>query len=199
MSSEENQVPLTTAGKKKRLSREIVLSAALSLVDAEASALTMRRLQGQELGDWACTATQKTARRSWTVLELVLNELAMFPDDPDWQAQLRRIAHEMPRTRTPSPQRCAAPRDPPPVYAPGSYGRWISTDPVPVDRRRIRARTPCTSTAPTTATSTGTSSTSCRSSLSTPTKMRPSSAWVFIACRRLRALAPVLADYDGKA
>ena len=29
------------------------------------------------------------------VTELVLNELAVFPDDPDWQAQLRRIAHDL--------------------------------------------------------------------------------------------------------
>lgn len=29
------------------------------------------------------------------VSELVLGELATFPDDPDWQSQLRRIAHDL--------------------------------------------------------------------------------------------------------
>jgi hypothetical protein len=29
------------------------------------------------------------------VTELVFNELAIFPEDPDWQAQLRRIAHDL--------------------------------------------------------------------------------------------------------
>ena len=29
------------------------------------------------------------------VTELVLNELTLFPDDADWQAQLRRIAHDL--------------------------------------------------------------------------------------------------------
>jgi Tetracyclin repressor-like, C-terminal domain len=29
------------------------------------------------------------------ITELVLNELEIFPQDPDWQAQLRRIAHDL--------------------------------------------------------------------------------------------------------
>ena len=29
------------------------------------------------------------------ITELVLNELAIFPQDPDWQTQLRRIAHDL--------------------------------------------------------------------------------------------------------
>ena len=50
MSLKENPVPRAGPGRKKRLSRELVLSAALALVDAEGlNALTMRRL-GQELG-----------------------------------------------------------------------------------------------------------------------------------------------------
>jgi hypothetical protein len=50
MSPEENPVPVTGAGRKKRLSREIVHSAPRALVDAEGpDALTMRLL-GQELG-----------------------------------------------------------------------------------------------------------------------------------------------------
>ena len=50
MSPEEHPAPPAAPGKKARLSREIVLSTALALVDAEGlDALTMRRL-GQELG-----------------------------------------------------------------------------------------------------------------------------------------------------
>ena len=45
MSPEENPVPVTGIGRTKRLSQEIVLSAALAVVDAEKlDALTMRRL-----------------------------------------------------------------------------------------------------------------------------------------------------------
>jgi AcrR family transcriptional regulator len=97
MPLEENPAPPETPGRKKRLSRETVMSAALSLVDAEGlDALTMRRL-GQELGRDPMGLYRYTANRGALldgVSELVLNELAIFPDDPDWQAQLRRIAHD---------------------------------------------------------------------------------------------------------
>ncbi|MGO4490679.1 TetR/AcrR family transcriptional regulator C-terminal domain-containing protein [Arthrobacter sp. 2YAF22_2] len=83
---------------KPRLSREVVLAAALALIDAEGlDALTMRRL-GQELGRDPMGLYRYTANRAAVldgVSELVLNELAIFPDDPDWQAQLRRIAHDL--------------------------------------------------------------------------------------------------------
>ena len=50
MAPYEKPKPATGTGRKKRLSRELVLSAALALVDAEGlDALTIRRL-GQELG-----------------------------------------------------------------------------------------------------------------------------------------------------
>jgi AcrR family transcriptional regulator len=98
MSPAENPVPASAAGKKKRLSRELVLSAALTLVDSEGlDALTMRRL-GQELGRDPMSLYRYAANRAALldgVSELVLNELAIFPDDPDWQAQLRRIAHDL--------------------------------------------------------------------------------------------------------
>ncbi|QYF91055.1 TetR/AcrR family transcriptional regulator C-terminal domain-containing protein [Arthrobacter sp. PAMC25284] len=85
-------------GTKKRLSREIVLSSALELVDSEGlDALTMRRL-GQELGRDPMGLYRYAENRAALldgVSELVLNELAIFPDDPDWQAQLRRIAHDL--------------------------------------------------------------------------------------------------------
>jgi AcrR family transcriptional regulator len=96
MSPAENPVP--AHARKKRLSRELVLSAALALVDSEGlEALTMRRL-GQELGRDPMSLYRYAANRAALldgVSELVLGELAVVPSDPDWQAQLRRIAHEL--------------------------------------------------------------------------------------------------------
>jgi AcrR family transcriptional regulator len=98
MSPAEDPVPASAAGGKKRLSRELVLSTALALVDSEGlDALTMRRL-GQELGRDPMSLYRYAANRAALldgVSELVLNELAIFPDDPGWQAQLRRIAHDL--------------------------------------------------------------------------------------------------------
>ena len=86
------------ASPKPRLTRELVLSAALELVDAEGlDALTMRRL-GQVLGRDPMSLYLYAENRAALldgVSELVLNELAIFPADPDWKAQLRRIAHDL--------------------------------------------------------------------------------------------------------
>jgi AcrR family transcriptional regulator len=86
------------ASHKPRLSRELVLSAALELVDAEGlDALTMRRL-GQVLGRDPMSLYRYAENRAALldgVSEMVLNELAVFPADPDWKAQLRRIAHDL--------------------------------------------------------------------------------------------------------
>ncbi|MFJ5694787.1 TetR/AcrR family transcriptional regulator C-terminal domain-containing protein [Arthrobacter sp. NPDC093125] len=83
---------------KQPLSRELVLSTALELVDSEGlEALTMRRL-GQELGRDPMSLYRYAANRAALldgVTELVLKELAIFPDDKDWQTQLRRIAHDL--------------------------------------------------------------------------------------------------------
>jgi hypothetical protein len=57
----------------------------------------MRRL-GQELGRDPMSLYRYAANRAALldgVTELVLNELAIFPDDKDWQTQLRRIAHDL--------------------------------------------------------------------------------------------------------
>jgi AcrR family transcriptional regulator len=84
--------------RKRRLSKEVVLSAALALVDSDGlDALTMRRL-GLELGRDPMSLYRYAENRAALldgVSELVLNELAVFPKDPDWQAQLRRIAHDL--------------------------------------------------------------------------------------------------------
>ena len=86
------------ADSRKRLTREAVLEAALELVDSEGlKALSMRRL-GQALDRDPMGLYRYAASRADLldgITELVLNELAIFPSDPDWQAQLRRIAHDL--------------------------------------------------------------------------------------------------------
>jgi AcrR family transcriptional regulator len=83
---------------KPKLSRELVLSTALAVVDADGlDALTMRRL-GHELGRDPMSLYRYAPNRAALldgVTELVLQELAIFPDRPDWQAQLRQIAHDL--------------------------------------------------------------------------------------------------------
>jgi len=75
-----------------------VLTKALELVDAEGlEALTMRRL-GQELGRDPMSLYRYAENRAALldgVSELVLNQLRIHPEDPDWKAQLRRIAHNL--------------------------------------------------------------------------------------------------------
>src|SRR6476660_5515798 len=87
------------AGKAKtRLSRDIVLAKALALVDAEGlEALTMRRL-GQALGRDPMSLYRYAENRAALldgVSELVFEELEIFPETGDWQAQLRRFAHSL--------------------------------------------------------------------------------------------------------
>jgi AcrR family transcriptional regulator len=93
-------VPAGAAASKSRLSREIVLSAALGLIDAEGlEALTMRRL-GQKLGRDPMSLYRYAANRAAVlegVTELVLNQLPALPAGPDWQAQLRHVAHDFRR------------------------------------------------------------------------------------------------------
>lgn len=91
--------PATYApGQKARLSKEIVLATALELVDSEGlDALTMRRL-GQELNCDPMSLYRYAENRAALldgVSELVFNELEIFPHDPDWKAQLRKIAHDL--------------------------------------------------------------------------------------------------------
>lgn len=89
---------LQDPASKRRLTRETVLQAALDLVDAEGlEALSMRRL-GQALDRDPMGLYRYAANRADLldgITELVFNELAIFPQDPDWQAQLRRIAHDL--------------------------------------------------------------------------------------------------------
>lgn len=81
MSPEENPVVATGTGKKQRLSRENVLSAALALVNSDGlDALTIRRL-GQELGRDRMSLYRYAANRAALldgVSELVLNNWPSF-------------------------------------------------------------------------------------------------------------------------
>lgn len=85
---------------KAKLSRELVLSTALELVDAEGlDALTMRRL-GQKLGRDPMGLYRYAANRSALldgVTEQVMAELETSPSDAGWQDQLRAIAHDLRR------------------------------------------------------------------------------------------------------
>lgn len=85
---------------KSRLSRDIVLAKALELVDAEGlEALSMRRL-GMELGRDPMSLYRYAQNRAALldgVAELVLDDLSIEPSDPDWKAQLRKIAHGLRR------------------------------------------------------------------------------------------------------
>jgi len=82
--------------RRPRLTREAVLDAALRLVDAEGlDALTMRRL-GQILDRDPMALYRYASNRAALldgVSELAIQELAIEPEDTDWQAQLRKIAH----------------------------------------------------------------------------------------------------------
>lgn len=93
-----NQVPAGAPAPKRRerLTREIVIAAALRLVDAEGlEALTMRRL-GKILGRDAMALYRYAPNRAALldgVSEMVLQELVIEPVDADWQSQLRQAAH----------------------------------------------------------------------------------------------------------
>jgi AcrR family transcriptional regulator len=83
--------------RRPRLSRDIVLQTALRLVDQEGlDALTMRRL-GHELDRDPMALYRYAASRAELldgIAELVLAQLVIPAEVPDWQAQLRRTAHE---------------------------------------------------------------------------------------------------------
>jgi AcrR family transcriptional regulator len=100
MASARVPASMTRPAQKQRLSRELVLAKALEVVDADGlDALTMRRL-GQELGRDPMSLYRYAENRAALldgVTELVLNELTIHPQDPDWKAQLRQIAHDFRR------------------------------------------------------------------------------------------------------
>ncbi|MFF1251979.1 TetR/AcrR family transcriptional regulator C-terminal domain-containing protein [Pseudarthrobacter sp. NPDC058329] len=100
MSSPKTPGPAKGRARKERLNRDLVLAKALEVVDAEGlNALTMRRL-GQELERDPMSLYRYAENRAALldgVSELVLNQLSIHPEDPDWKTQLRHIAHNLRR------------------------------------------------------------------------------------------------------
>ncbi|MBO0896533.1 TetR/AcrR family transcriptional regulator C-terminal domain-containing protein [Arthrobacter sunyaminii] len=96
--TEAPETPATSGSRKARLSRELVLGTALELVDANGlEALSMRRL-AQELHCDPMSLYRYAENRAALlagVEELVFNKLTIRLDELDWQAQLRRIAHDV--------------------------------------------------------------------------------------------------------
>ena len=89
-----DEAPLQVAATSGPMTRELVLTTALGLIDADGvEHLSMRRL-GQALKRDPMTlyryAENKTALLDG-VVELVMNELAVDPTDTDWVAQLRIV------------------------------------------------------------------------------------------------------------
>ena len=82
--------------RRESLNREIVLEAAVRLVDEEGlKALTMRRLGKMLHRDAMALYRYAPTRASLLdgITERVLQELVIEPADTHWQAQLRRVAH----------------------------------------------------------------------------------------------------------
>lgn len=98
MTPAEHTAPPSTSAPKPRLSRELVLTTALRLVDEEGlDALTMRRL-GHALGRDPMSLYRYAENRAALldgVTELVFDELEAVPETEDWQLHLRRIAHSL--------------------------------------------------------------------------------------------------------
>ncbi|MBF4994379.1 TetR/AcrR family transcriptional regulator C-terminal domain-containing protein [Arthrobacter gandavensis] len=94
------RTPHEKGSAKPRLTRKLVLRTALRMVDSGGlDALSMRRL-GQELQCDPMALYRYAASRAELldgVAELILDELAIDPDAPDWQEQLRRTAHDVRR------------------------------------------------------------------------------------------------------
>lgn len=94
---EEGAPGSTPSSGRVRLNRQVVLTAALNLVDAEGlEALTMRRL-GKELGRDPMSLYRYAENRAALldgITELVIDQLVIPADAADWQDQLRRTAHE---------------------------------------------------------------------------------------------------------
>lgn len=96
--AEAPERPVRTAPRKPRLSRDLVLGAALDLVDTEGlEALSMRRL-AQELQCDPMSLYRYAKNRAALldgVSERVFTELTIASGDQDWQTQLRGIAHDI--------------------------------------------------------------------------------------------------------
>jgi AcrR family transcriptional regulator len=84
------------ANRDGKITRDVVLAAALELIDRDgADALSMRRLAAA-LGRDPMILYRHAANKAAVldgVAETVLAQLTVNPDDPDWAGQLRAVAH----------------------------------------------------------------------------------------------------------
>jgi hypothetical protein len=122
------------------------------------------------------------------VTEMVLHELAIFVDDCDWQAQLRRIGHDLRPLglRHPNVVPLLVTR---PLSTPLGLRSLGTLRPLEQILALLIAQaflhpTPCTTIAPTTDSSRATSSTNPRNTSWTRTRTKPSSAAACTACRQ---------------
>ena len=201
----------TAANGTGKITREIVLAAALALIDADgADALSMRRLARALDRDPMILyrhAPNKAALLDG-VTETVLAPLTVDPADPDWAAQLRTVAR---RYRTLAlahpnvvPLLVTRPLATPLSLRPPGTLRPLEDILALLTRPASPAPTPCTSTVPCSASCTATSSTNSRNS--SKNRRRPTDL-LRLGLHRLpigefpllRGLAPVLAAYDGAA
>lgn len=96
--AEAHESATQAARRKPRLSRDLVLATALAMVDAEGlEALSMRRLAQQLHCDPMSLYRYAKNRAALLdgVSERVFDELTIVAGDEDWQTQLRRIAHDI--------------------------------------------------------------------------------------------------------
>jgi AcrR family transcriptional regulator len=95
--SDDRTVRAADAGGDGKITRDVVLTAALEIIDCDgAEALSMRRLAGALNRDPMIIyrhAPNKAALLDG-VAETVLAQLKVDPADPDWAAQLRAIARD---------------------------------------------------------------------------------------------------------
>ena len=195
------------------LSRALVLSTALDIVDRDGVAgLSMRRL-GSALDRDPMSLYRYAASKAALldgVAELVLKKLFIDPTDDEWESQLRTMARTYRDLALAHPQVVPLLVTPPPVHPPGPATRGHpaapGTRPATADPRRIQHRRSvrCTSTDPSSDSCRATSSTSSRNWWTTPRRPTTCSASACTACPLkefplLRSLAPHLANYDGEA
>jgi AcrR family transcriptional regulator len=174
-----------------KITREMVLAAALEIIDADgADGLSMRRLAralGRDPMILYRHAPNKAALLDG-VAETILAQLHVDPADPDWAAQLRTVARDYRAARAGPPERRAAAGHPPPGHparaAPPRHLAPARGHPGPAHPRRVhRTPTPCTSTGPCSDSCTATSSTNCRNSSRTRTRPTTCCGWACTGCR----------------
>ena len=179
-----------SANPDGRITRDVVLAAALELIDRDGvDGLSMRRLArvlGRDPMILYRHAPNKAALLDG-VAETVLAQLKVDPADPDWAAQLRAVARGYRALALAHPnvvpllvtRPLATPLGlRPPAPCARSRTSWpCSPAPGSADP------TPCTSTGPCSDSCTATSWTSCRNSSRTPTRPTTCCGWACTGCR----------------